>query len=471
MLRKDSLATVLPRRGATFSCDASLRYEKLWSFGAPPFAWTGAADAELFPEDVAARLVAAKEGALRDARVTCCVETLAWDGGAAPWAFYFAPDGDGLRGLVLEVDGLARLLDERDTLRHLGEVASDYGYVVKVGSGGGLEIEWAAAALSQTTGYTLEELHSRGGWPSLVHPEDVGLLQRELEAVGRGRFHAGEFRIVSKAGEVRWVCNRAKVLPEGSGALRIVGAARDITDQKSAEDEARRLHDELAHVARLSTLGEMASGIAHELNQPLAAIINHADACAMGLANGVVRPDVVRRDLEQIVAQAERAAAIIRRLRSLVARREPRRESVDINRCVEDVFRLLETVARRRGVTLTIELGELSATRADPVQIQQVVMNLVQNAIDAVAEREPPRRRVRVATRATPAGAEVAVDDWAGPLAPEVLERVFDPFFSTKTDGLGIGLTICRTVVESHGGRLSATARGDDGTRFCFVLP
>jgi two-component system sensor kinase FixL len=291
--------------------------------------------------------------------------------------------------------------------------------------------------------------------------------------VVRDETHTGEFRLVTKSGAVRWIGNRARLLPgeTDGGKLRVLGAARDVTDRKRAEEAARRLQDDLAHVTRLSTLGEMASGIAHELNQPLAVIINHADACAMALSDLDHIPEPVRRDLEQIATQAERAADIIRRLRGLVAKRDSQLQSVDVNRCVEDVVSLLGAVSRDRGVAIEVELGTPPRVRADPVQVQQVVLNVVQNAIDAVAARGELERRVRITTQRVPAGAAVCVRDSGGPADVEVLERMFDPFFTTKSEGLGMGLTISRTIAENHGGRLEAEALAEGGVRIWFVLP
>ncbi len=473
MAQEEPLSAIAPARVACFRCDSQLRYRDVQVFGKLPLEWEGASDRELFPKEVAERMADAKRRALTHVRMVRVEEELTIGATVVHSIVYLMPEGDGLRGVLVDASEIAQLVDERNLLRHLTELSSDYGYVVKFTRGGRLELEWTVAGLFQSTGYTLDELRARGGWPTLIHPDDIPLLMEEIEAVVRDETHAGEFRLVTKSGKVRWIGNRARLLPGESdhGELRVAGTARDVTEQKRAEDAAHRLQDELAHVMRLSSLGEMASGIAHELNQPLAAIINYADACAMALTDIEGVPDPVYRDLEQIAEQAERAADIIRQLRGLVAKRDSRHQSTDVNGCVEDVVSLLETVARNRGVVVRVDLGDAPQVLADPVQVQQVVLNLVQNAFDAVAGCPEDRRVVHVRTERVPVGAAISIRDFGGVVAHETVERMFDPFFSTKAEGLGMGLTIGRTIAESHGGSLEAEALAEGGMRLWFVLP
>ena len=473
MAQEESLSGIAPARGACFRCDSQLRYRDIRVFGGLTLPWEGAADRDVFPTEVAERVADAKRRALASAQMVRFVEALPIGAMVLRSIVYLMPEGEGLRGMLLDAGKIVRLVDERNLLRHLTELSSDYGYVVKFTRGGRLELEWTAAGLYQSTGYTLDELSDRGGWPTLIHPDDIPLLMKEIEAVVRDEIHTGEFRLVTKSGAVRWVGNRARLLPGESdhGVLRVLGAARDVTEQKRTEDAARRLQDELAHVMRLSTLGEMASGIAHELNQPLAAIINHADACAMALSDVAGVPAAARRDLEQIAAQAERAADIIRQLRGLVAKRDSQHQFVDVNGCVQDVVSLLETVARNRDVVVRLDFGDLPRVLADPVQVQQVILNIVQNAFDAVADCPEERRIVHVCTERVPAGVAISVRDFGGLAGEGTVDRMFDPFFSTKSEGLGMGLTIGRTIAENHGGSLEAEALAEGGMRLWFVLP
>ncbi len=464
---------MLPSRGACFRCDRQLRFREVRTFGGLALDWEGAGPSDLFPDAVARRIILAQRRALAAREVVQHVERLPLARAGVTGVFYLMSTGGELRGVVLEVERVEELVEERNLLRHLTDLSSDYGYVVKFTREGRLELEWTAAGLYQSTGYTLQELSDRGGWPTLIHPDDMPLLMQDVEAVVRDKTHSGEFRLVTKSGDVLWIRNRARALPGEADReeLRLLGVAHDVTEQRRAEEAARRLQDELAHVTRLSTLGEMASGIAHELNQPLAAIINHADACAMALDEHSSVPPAVRLDLEQIAAQAERAAGIIRRLRGLVAKRECHQRPVDANACVSDVLALLATEARNRRIAVRLKLGEVPLVCADPVQVQQVVLNVVHNALDAVTDADEERRLVDVATEEVPAGVAITVRDHGGVAEPDIIDNMFSPFFSTKELGLGMGLTISRTIAESHGGSLEAEALAEGGLRFWFVLP
>jgi two-component system sensor kinase FixL len=220
-------------------------------------------------------------------------------------------------------------------------------------------------------------------------------------------------------------------------------------------------------------MGEMAAGLAHEINQPLSAIATYAQACQRILRQP--EPDVadVSAALEQINAQALRAGEVIRRLRNFVKNREVKREPVDCGRLLEDLRTLAETDARLHNVNLHIEAEEdLPAVHADPIQLQQVVLNLVRNAIDAVADCPEARREVRLHAGRAPEGEiEITVADRGSGLAPQAAEHLFNPFFTTKASGTGLGLAISRSIVRAHGGRLWHTPNRDFGAKFHFTLP
>lgn len=250
-------------------------------------------------------------------------------------------------------------------------------------------------------------------------------------------------------------------------------AFENVTARKVTEEQAHELQTELAHVARLSTMGEMASGLAHELNQPLAAIIAYADACQELIDSGRMEREQLQEVLRAVTNQAERAGKIIHRLRSLVKKGRPFRNAVQVNDAVREVSALLEPEIRNRGAHLRLELEEgLPATSADFVQIQQVLLNLMRNALDSMAEVDPQQRHLLVSTRITSEGqVEIAVGDRGRGISPENISRLFEPFFTTKAEGLGMGLPISRTIVESHGGRLWLAPNPEAGMTARFVLP
>jgi two-component system sensor histidine kinase TtrS len=244
---------------------------------------------------------------------------------------------------------------------------------------------------------------------------------------------------------------------------------RRTEELKRAHEDARRHRDEMEHGARLALLGEMASSLAHEINQPLAAIANYASGCERRLAAGT-DPEGVAEAVHRITGQAERAAGIVKRMRAFVRKRVPEPQTLDLNEPVREALGLFQATAARRGVTASTSLAaSLPAVRADRVQIEQVVLNLLKNAADAMAER--PSRHLAVATAEGQGSVEVMVTDNGPGLSPEAREHLFEPFFTTKPDGLGLGLSLSRTIVEAHGGRLWADDAPGGGACFRFTIP
>lgn len=248
--------------------------------------------------------------------------------------------------------------------------------------------------------------------------------------------------------------------------------SNDVTDRTRAEAAARQHHAELTHVLRLSTMGEMAAGLAHEINQPLAAIVNYAQGCTRRLRANPGDVAVVLPVLDDLATEALRAGEIIRRLRTLIRKEAPRQEWTQVNDVVGDAVRLLEPEARHHQVEVRLQLDpDLPPVLGDAIQLEQVVLNLVRNAIEAMADGEQ-RRELDVRTaRAGDDAIEVSVRDTGPGLSAAAAEHVFDPFFSTKQGGLGMGLSISRTIIESHHGTLWATGNADGGSCFRFRLP
>lgn len=219
-------------------------------------------------------------------------------------------------------------------------------------------------------------------------------------------------------------------------------------------------------------MGEMASGIAHELNQPLGAISNYAETSIALLESGNVDPEQLRGDLEQIVRLTHRSSEIIRRLRSFIKKTEPRSESVVLQDVIDEVLQFVERDMRLEDVLIQYcwDVEPLTVT-VDPVQIQQVLLNLLNNALDAVRHVPGPMRCVSIrATRTTPTHITVSISDTGPGMPPEVARRVFDPFFTTKPKGLGMGLAISHSIVRAHGGTLSVDPGPAGGTTFRFTL-
>jgi two-component system sensor kinase FixL len=259
------------------------------------------------------------------------------------------------------------------------------------------------------------------------------------------------------------------------GRRLFTGITRDISSRRALEVEARRRLAELAHVSRLAAMGEMATVLAHEVNQPLTAIISHATACLRLIARGKAEDGLLTESLTQIARQGERAGEVIKRLRRFVSKAEMEFRPSDLNATVRDVLWLLGHELRGARVEMTLELqGDLPMPAMDAVQIEQVVFNLVRNALEALGtlpEGQP--RRLRLATTATDDGEGVALtveDD--GPGFPGIEPaQLFEPYFTTKAGGLGQGLAICRSIIEAHAGRIDAEAAEPRGARFRFVLP
>ena len=246
----------------------------------------------------------------------------------------------------------------------------------------------------------------------------------------------------------------------------------DITDRKRTEEHAREMQNQLAHVSRLSTMGEMASGLAHELNQPLAAIVAYADACRELVESGRMAENQLLEVLRAVSSQADRAGKIIHRMRNMIKKSEPVRARIQINDAVREVAGLLEPEVRSKGASLRLEFSEqLPDIWADVVLIQQVLLNLMRNGLDAMIGTDLAARELTVFTRRVADGSvEVAVRDRGRGIDRDDADRLFEPFFTTKAEGLGMGLSISRTIIEAHGGRLWFAANPEGGVTVRFVL-
>ena len=262
-----------------------------------------------------------------------------------------------------------------------------------------------------------------------------------------------------------------------AGAFNVMAdrLERDGAERRRAEDALERTRTELAHVARVGALGQLTASIAHEINQPLGAIVNNANASLRWMAADNV-PEA-RSSAALVVGDGHRASEILARIRAMVRKAPPHRERLDVNGAVREVLALTARQAREQGIAVESHLADdVPRVHADRVQVQQVVLNLVVNAIEAEACEPPAAARRVTVTSCVTGGADgaavrVSVRDEAAGVGPVQLDRVFEPFYSTKPDGLGMGLAISRGIVEDHGGTLWATANDDRGTTFHFTLP
>jgi C4-dicarboxylate-specific signal transduction histidine kinase len=253
----------------------------------------------------------------------------------------------------------------------------------------------------------------------------------------------------------------------------MLGACQDVTDQRRAEAASRRSRDEIAHLNRVAAMGELATSLAHELNQPLAAILLNSQAASRFLSGQPPNLARVRDCLNAIAADDERAGEVIQRLRGLLKKGESQSSLVYVNEVVSDALRLVGNDALLRQVSVKFEpLPGLPPVLGDRIQLYQVVLNLIVNGLDAVVERSPGARWVLVRTaEADGGGVELTVEDSGKGIAEGDLARVFEPFFTTKPEGLGMGLSISRSIVQTHGGRIWAENAVGGGAIFRCVLP
>jgi two-component system, LuxR family, sensor kinase FixL len=311
---------------------------------------------------------------------------------------------------------------------------------------------------------------------NVLHPED---RQRVLDAVENtlrtGVDYEAEYRIMLPQGQLRWIAGRGQVEFDRDGQpVRLRGAAFDITNRKQAELEAAQHRNEMAHLSRVTTLGELSGSLAHELNRPLGAILSNAQAAQRMLANGGVDVAEFREILNDIVSENKRAAEVIRRLRLWLQKGEVHQHSLRINKVVRDVLKLIRTDLISQNVSVDTELARnLPIVTGDPVQLQQVLVNLMVNACDAMADCDPPERRLRIRTGFENGGDAVivSVTDRGGGIQVKEVEQIFEPFFTTKAKGMGLGLSVCRTIITAHRGKLWATSNSDRGATFHFTLP
>jgi signal transduction histidine kinase/CheY-like chemotaxis protein len=313
-----------------------------------------------------------------------------------------------------------------------------------------------------------------------THPEDKGLVRQAIDRVSHERKDFDfEHRLLMPNGSVKYVRVVGRPSKDESGRFEFVGAVTDITERKQAEEELhqkevslREAQTELAHVSRVTTMGELAASIAHEVNQPLAGIATNASAGLHWLAGDLPNLNEAREAIRRIIRDGNRAGEVISRMRALFKKACTAKEWLDMNDAIQEVVILTKSEVRRSKVALRTELAaDLPPIMGDRVQLQQVVVNLILNAIEAMSTVEDRERDLVIKThRGEGDEVRVAVQDSGIGLDPKNVERIFDAFHTTKPGGLGMGLSISRSIVQRHGGRLWAVSNDGPGSTFRFTL-
>ena len=307
-----------------------------------------------------------------------------------------------------------------------------------------------------------------------IQPEDRELIRTSRQkALTEGTPYSIDFRLLHPNGERKVVHTEAEVHHDKDGTpIRMVGTLHDITERVRAEEELQHHREELSHVSRVETMAEMAASVAHELNQPLTAILTNAQFLHRVLATDK-RAKELDGALEDIIDNSKRAGEIIRRQRHFLSRGERERSPLDINELIRGLEIFTRADIQKNKVKLVLDLAaDLAKTNGDRIQIEQVLLNLIRNGMESMQELDNEGRELVVKTSMSePNVIMVGILDTGPPINDEVFEQLFEPFYSTKASGLGMGLSISRSLIESHGGRLWASRNEDQGITMCLTLP
>ena len=332
---------------------------------------------------------------------------------------------------------------------------------------------WATPQALSMFGMKQDAEHHVDELLGAVHPEDRARLHDFIHGKhSADQLRSIDYRVVGPRGDVRWHGARGAPHEEGPGTSHsLMGATIDITERKRAEEEAARQRVELEHLSRVATLSELSGALAHELNQPLAIIMRNAAAAQQLLQRPRPDLDEVREILRDVVDADERAGEVIRRLRGMLKRDAPQRQALSMVEMVQGVLQFMRTDLVRRGVALRVQLQEdTKKVSADRVPVEQVLINVITNACDAMAGNADGDRALKISLCEDETMACVRIED-VGCGLPAAPERVFDAFYTTKSEGLGMGLAISRSIIAAHGGRLTAEPNRPRGAVFTVCLP
>jgi PAS domain S-box-containing protein len=335
------------------------------------------------------------------------------------------------------------------------------------------EIYWSEETFrifkyERTTTSTMELVLQR------THPEDAAFVKETIERASQdGTDLDFEHRLLMPDGSIKHVHVVGHAERDKSGELEYVGAVLDVTERKRAEEALRQTQADLAHVSRVTSMGELVASIAHEVNQPLGAIVTNGQACVRFLSREAPDLDKSREVIGRMIKDGMRASEVIKRIRDLLHKAPTEKMPLNINETVQEVIELVHSDVRRSKVELLTKLAaDVPPVVGDRTQLQQVMLNLILNAKDAMSEVHTHARELLITTRKNESsGVMVAVRDSGKGLDPKDVERMFDPFFTTKAEGMGLGLSISRRIIEDHGGRMWATPNEPRGAVVQFTLP
>jgi PAS domain S-box-containing protein len=323
-------------------------------------------------------------------------------------------------------------------------------------------------------GLTLQDVRKEN-WRGVCHPDDLAQMERDRAYALRSR---SAFENISRLrrgdGEYRWLMIRGLPLLDHQGeVLRWYGVNTDIEQHRRAEDALHRAQAELAHANRVATLGELTASIAHEVNQPLAAVVTNGEASLRWLSRGEPELDEVRSGLSRVVSEGRRASEVIRRLRAMARKGDAQKSALNLTETIDEALILVRRELAHQRVDLQLDYADESlGCLGDRVQLQQVVINLVVNAIQAMAQTENRPRTLSIRTRLLDDGkAYVGIQDSGPGIADVDQDHLFTAFFTTKGEGMGMGLSICRSIIDAHGGKIWVSSRVGEGALFQFVLP
>ncbi len=307
-----------------------------------------------------------------------------------------------------------------------------------------------------------------------IHPNDRPFVEQTFDSAVRERSDLEmDYRIVLTDGSTKHLQSLGHpVIRESGDLVEFVGTVMDVTERKQAEEALHKAQAELAHVTRVMTMGELVASIAHEVNQPLGAIVTNGHACVRLLSREVPDLDKSLEVIGRMIRDGMRASEVIKRIRDLLHKTPAERIPLNINETIQEVIALVSSDVRRNKVELKAELAaDLPPVVGDRIQLQQVILNLILNAKDAMSDVQTSPGKLQITSRKNNGGVVVAVRDTGHGLAPKDVDRIFDPFFTTKPEGTGLGLSISRTIIEAHGGTLWATQNEDKGATIQFTLP
>jgi PAS domain S-box-containing protein len=389
----------------------------------------------------------------------------------------FESDGtfDGYIGSCLDITDRKRgeeaLRESEARLRHLLESTNAVPWVCDARS---WRFTYVGPQAGKLLGYPADDWYGESFWTDHMHPDDRGWAPAFChDHAQRDTDYEFDYRMVAADGRTVWLHDVVNVIRKDGAPALLRGFLIDVTGRKEAEANALRLRDQLAHVGRVATMGELAASIAHEINQPLSAIVSNAQTAQCFLSGPNADLGEVRAALEDIRSDGQRASEVIGRIRSLLKRDKVVQAALDLNQVARGVVPLVRDRLARERVVLQLELADdTPPVRGDRVQLQQVILNLLVNGIEALRGVEDGRRRLALRTARTSGhGAVLAVSDSGPGVSAEVRDHLFDAFFTTKPGGMGMGLAISRSIVQDHGGRIDADNNAEGGATFSFTLP